>query len=181
MAKLNEEEKAFLVCQFACFLTSTQACRAFEQQFGRRIETRDADRYKVDGWAGRRKEKVEPMKKWRPLFEETRKAFLENAAAIPIANATYRLAQLQSMFESAMGVNAANARPNIPLAAQLLEQAAKESGGSFTNKREHEHKGKVKVEEERTPEETRGMLEQRIAAALEKFVGAGAQGAPSLN
>ena len=31
---------------------------------------------------------------------------------------------------------------NMPLAAQLLEQAAKESGGAYTNKHQLEHTGK---------------------------------------
>ncbi len=33
-------------------------------------------------------------------------------------------------------------RGNMPLAAQLLEQAAKESGGAYTNKHQHELTGK---------------------------------------
>ena len=33
-------------------------------------------------------------------------------------------------------------RGNVPLAAQLLEQAAKESGGAYTNKHQLEHSGK---------------------------------------
>ncbi len=68
--------------------------------------------------------------RWRELFYATRKAFLEDQATIPIANQNFRLRALDRLYQ------AAASRGNVALAAQLLEQAAKEAGGAFTNRRE---------------------------------------------
>ena len=60
-----------------------------------------------------------------------RKEFLEETAKVPIASQVYRLRNLQRLFEKAQ------ARGNMALAAALIEQAAKEVGGAYTNRREH--------------------------------------------
>jgi len=72
----------------------------------------------------------------KALFKETRDKFLKELDGIPIYNRAVRLRRLDRM------ATAAEDRGNIVLAAQLLEQAAKESGGAFTNKHQHEHTGK---------------------------------------
>jgi hypothetical protein len=64
----------------------------------------------------------------KDLFEKTRKAFEDESISIRIQKRTFRLAKLDAMI-----ARAERAR-NLPLAAQLLEQAAKECGGSYTNK-----------------------------------------------
>lgn len=69
------------------------------------------------------------------LFEDTRKRFREEIADIPIANRAYRLRALGRMAERAEGMR------NMALAAQLYEQAAKESGGMYSNKHQLEHSG----------------------------------------
>src|SRR5690606_36425432 len=68
--------------------------------------------------------------KLKDTFEVRRKKFLEEVSDIPGANQAYRLRQLHRMANEAMR------RKNIVLAASLMEQAAKEMGGMFTNKRE---------------------------------------------
>jgi len=69
-------------------------------------------------------------KRWSDLFFATREAFLHDAAAIPIGHRSFRLRGLQRMYEQA------SERGKAALAAALLEQAAKEVGGIFTNRRE---------------------------------------------
>ena len=64
------------------------------------------------------------------LHEETRKAFLEGTSKIAISHRAVRLRALQRMAERAESMG------NIALAAQLFEQAAKEAGDSYTNRRE---------------------------------------------
>ena len=71
-----------------------------------------------------------PGEKWKALFEETRKTFLEDTATIAISHRAVRLRALQRMSEKA------EMQGNMVLAASLLEQAAKEVGDSFTNRRE---------------------------------------------
>lgn len=161
MAKLTEDQKAFIVAQFACYLTPTQVVNALREEFGIEVDRRQAHTFNLDGWKGRRPTMNNPMKKWRPLFEATRTRFLEQAAEIPIAQSAYRLKQLNMMFEAAIE------KKNIAMAAQLLEQAAKESGGSFTNERKLS--GKVQVEDVATIDDKRAMLEQRLAGAIERL------------
>lgn len=99
-------------------------------------------------------------KKLADMFYATRKAFLEDVATIPIAQQAYRLRVLQRNLERA------DNRGNAAMVSTLLEQAAKEVGGSFTNRREL------------TGKEGRdllpGMTDEQLAArvlALQKKVG----------
>lgn len=70
------------------------------------------------------------LKKWKTLFNKTRKKFLEDSAKIPIANKSYRLQKLQNMFEK----EEIATKQNTVAMRDILEQAAKESGDVFTNK-----------------------------------------------
>lgn len=125
MAQLDDRIRGFLVQALACFDTPTQAVAAVKEEFGVSLTRQQAQAYDPTKHAGRTL-----AKKWVALFHETRKRFLEDASSIPIAQQTYRLRQLQRMAETAI------TKGNAPLAAQLLEQAAKEVGGAFTNRRE---------------------------------------------
>jgi hypothetical protein len=69
-------------------------------------------------------------RKWHELFLAERKRFLESTQDIGIANKTYRIQELHKLCVIAIG------RKNVKLAAELMEQAAKEMGEVFTNKRE---------------------------------------------
>ncbi|KAK52530.1 DUF2280 domain-containing protein [Bordetella bronchiseptica] len=125
MAKLNEATQRFIVQALACYDTPTQVAEAVKEEFGIEINRQQAASYdptKVTSKA--------LAKKWRDLFAATRKAFLEQVSEIPIANQAYRLRQLDRIAVEAMR------RKNVVLAAQIIEQAAKETGGMFTNKRE---------------------------------------------
>ena len=59
------------------------------------------------------------------LFQDSRLAFREAIVEIPVANRSYRLRALGRMAEEA------EERGNLALAAQLIEQAAKESGDMY--------------------------------------------------
>lgn len=68
-------------------------------------------------------------KEWVELFNATRAQFTKDTSAIAIANKAYRLTRLDAM------ARAAEAKKNYPLAASLHEQAAKEVGEAYTNRR----------------------------------------------
>jgi hypothetical protein len=68
----------------------------------------------------------------KALFEETREKFLKEISAIPIANEAYRIRVLQNALERQLGSRIINE----PLVLDILEQAAKERGKMFTNRRE---------------------------------------------
>lgn len=125
MASLNDDVKRFIVQALACYDTPSQVVEAVKEQFG--LET---SRPQVQGYDPEKQQGKELSKKWRDLFFETRKKFLDNASDIPIANQTFRLRALNRMYGKA------ESSKNLALAAQLLEQASKEIGGAFTNRRE---------------------------------------------
>ncbi len=134
MAALKADIKAFIVQALACFDTPTQVVEAVKAQYGVEITRQQAETHDPTKFAGR-----ELGSKWVALFHESRARFKEETVNIPIANRAYRLRALDRMAARAEGMK------NMALAAQLLEQAAKETGGAYTNRREIEHSGGVDV------------------------------------
>lgn len=123
--KLAEEVKTFIVQALACFDSPSTVVTAVRQEFGETITRQTVEGYDPTKRAGRA-----CAAKWRALFEETRKAFLEDTSRIGISHRAVRLRALQRMSEKA------ETQGNMVLASSLLEQAAKEVGGSYTNRRE---------------------------------------------
>jgi len=130
MAALNNEVKTFIVQALACFDTPTQVSQAVKQEFNIDVTRQQVEQHDPTKRAG-----VNLAAKWRILFDDTRRRFREDTAEIPIANRAYRLRMLDRMASKA------EAMKNMALAAQLLEQAAKETGGTYTNKHQHELSG----------------------------------------
>jgi len=155
--RLKEEQKAWLVVQHAMYRTTSQICRDFEEEFGAVIDKRQVAQYHPHGAHMMRKRIV----KWNQLFDETRAKYLDSFNSVPIAQSIHRLARLNEMHDRAFE------QGNFKLAAELLEMAAKESGGSYTNK--HQFSGKIETEakaEPASPEEIKNTLSDEIAAAL---------------
>lgn len=125
MAKLNEAVQRFIVQALACYDTPTQTAESVKEEFGIEVPRNQIAQYDPTKVSGR-----QLSKKWRDLFADTRERFRKEVSEIPIADQAYRLRQLQRMTQDALK------RKNIVLAASLLEQAAKDTGGMFTNKRE---------------------------------------------
>lgn len=125
MAALKNEVKSFIVQALACFDTPSQVVEAVKTEYGlvvsrQQVETHDPTKSAGKGLARR----------WVTLFHDTRKRFRDDTADIPIANRAFRLRALGRMAERAESVK------NLALAAQLMEQAAKEAGGAYTNKQQ---------------------------------------------
>lgn len=120
MAALNNEIKAFIVQALACFDSPTQVATTVKQSFDvvvsrQQVEAHDPTKRCSKGLA----------KRWVTMFEHTRAGFREAMIEIPVANRSYRLRALGRMVEEA------EERGNLVLAAQLIEQAAKESGDLY--------------------------------------------------
>lgn len=130
MAILTAEVKGFIVQALACFDTPTQVAQAVKQEFNIEVTRQQVAQHDPTKSTG-----ANLAAKWRVLFNDTRKRFREDTAEIPIANRAYRLRVLDRMAAKAEGMK------NMALAAQLLEQAAKETGGNYTNKHQHEVSG----------------------------------------
>lgn len=136
MADLTEEMKLFIVHALACYDSPSQVAAAVKDEFGVEMTRQHVARYDPTKESGR-----DMSKKLRAIFEETRKAFLGDISQIPIANQSYRLRVLQRTLDKV------DKQGNTAMVSQLLEQAAKESGGAFTNKTKLEHSGEVKTPE----------------------------------
>ena len=124
MAALKNEVKSFIVQALACFDTPSQVVEAVKNEYGlvvsrQQVETHDPTKSAGKGLAV----------KWVTLFHDTRKRFREETAEIPIANRAYRLRGLGRMAEKAENMR------NLALTAQLYEQAAKEVGDVYVNRR----------------------------------------------
>ncbi len=131
MARLNETVKVFIVQRLACFETAQEVITAVKEVYQIDVTPQLLQVYdptKVNG--------QNMSKKLKDIFDTTRAKFLDDTSGIPIASKAYRLWMLQRMADKSIS------KGNAPLAAQLLEQAAKEVGDAYTNKRRLEHAGK---------------------------------------
>lgn len=131
---LNDEAKTFIVQALACFDSPSTVAAAATKELGVTVTRQQVEKYDPTKRAGQ-----SLSAKWRALFEETRKAFLEDTAVIAISHRAVRLRALQRMAEKAED------RGNMPLAASLLEQAAKEVGDAYTNRQKVEHSGGISL------------------------------------
>jgi hypothetical protein len=133
MPRLNETVKAFIVTRLACKATPTDVVDEVKEIFGLDLPRQHVHYYDPDAPASK------APKKWRELHAETRKQWLAGAAEAGIAFSRRRLEELDRLYERAKRSG------NLPLAAQLLEQAAKEQGGVFTNRHRIKHEGQVRT------------------------------------
>lgn len=123
--KLTEPQQTAVVQALACFDSPAQVAAFLRKDHGVDIAPQSVEAYDPTKKAG-----AAIAAKWRALFEETRRAFLEDTSQIAISHRAVRLRALQRMAEKAEGSG------NMVLAASLMEQAAKEVGDSYTNRRE---------------------------------------------
>lgn len=128
---LTDEVRTFIVQSLACFDPPTVVAAAVKKDFGIAASPQTVEAYDPTKRAGQKL-----SLRWRALFAETRKAFLEDTSKIAISHRAVRLRALQRMAEKAEGMG------NMALAAQLHEQAAKECGDAYSNRHKHEHTGK---------------------------------------
>lgn len=153
MAKLGDAHKRFIVQALACWDSPTEVSELVREQFGIDVPRTQVAQYDPTKVAGQKL-----AKKWADLFEATRKRFREEVAEIPIADQAYRLRQLGKIYERHLS------RGNVVGAAAVLEQAAKEAGGAFTNRREHTGAGGGPIEQK-----TVVVDETQVAAAVAKL------------
>jgi hypothetical protein len=127
MAKqtLPNEVKAFVVTLLACYDAPTVIAARVKQEFGLIISRQAVEKYDPEKRAGAR---LSP--RWRELHAQARETFLREIDRIGISHRAVRLRALQRMAEKAEDAG------SLQLAAQLYEQAAKEVGNAYTNKRE---------------------------------------------
>jgi hypothetical protein len=126
MAALSEPIKIFIVQALACRDTPQEVVTLVKQEYDIDVSRSQCQNYDPTKYSGRNL-----SKKFVDLFNETRKKFDDGLIDIPIANKHYRLKQYQKQLER-------NAK-NTVMSLKILEQAAKDCGGQFSNKQQIDH------------------------------------------
>lgn len=123
--QLPDEVKRHIVQALACFDAPSVVVASVKAEFDLVVSRQQVETYDPTKHAGRTL-----SEKWRALFDQARKSFVEDSSQIAIAHRSTRLRALQRMATVAEG------KGNFPLAAQLHKQAAEEMGNAYTNRRE---------------------------------------------
>ncbi|MEN8284637.1 DUF2280 domain-containing protein [Acinetobacter baumannii] len=122
MAALKEPVKIFIVQSLACRDTPQEVVENVKQEFDVEISRSQCQAYDPTKYSGRNL-----SQKYVELFEKTREEFDKGLIDIPIASKYYRLKQYQKQLERTR---------NVKTALKILEPAAKDIGGQFTNRQE---------------------------------------------
>lgn len=123
--KLTEQQKAFVVQRLACWDSPKEVSEALMEEHGVKLAPQNIEAYDPNKRAGRNL-----AKKWRELFESSRKVFLNDIHThVPEANKAVRIRQL------AHAARAFKGRGNYLGMADMLERIAKELGNVHSNAR----------------------------------------------
>ncbi|MDX0445006.1 DUF2280 domain-containing protein [Sinorhizobium medicae] len=95
-AQLSDEVKTYIVQALACCDSPSVVAAAVKKEYGA-----DVSRQLVESHDPNNKAGSGLARKWKTLFEETRKTFLEDSAIIAISPQAVRLRALQRMAEKA--------------------------------------------------------------------------------
>lgn len=123
--KLSIEQQTFVVTSLACFDSPSTVAATLKRDYDISITPQSIESYDPTKVAGR-----QVAQRWKLLFEQTRKDFLEDTSRIGISHRSVRLRALDRMAAEA------ERRGNMVLAAALMKQAAEDVGGAYTNRRE---------------------------------------------
>jgi hypothetical protein len=121
MANIPTAVAIHILQGLACFDTPEQVAASVKVNFGLVLT-----RQRIEAWHPERRAGAKLGKRWRELFYETRARLLAELDNIPIACRSYRLKVLDRVAHQA------EAMGNLPLAMQVLEQAAREVGAEQT-------------------------------------------------
>lgn len=124
MRGLPTAVRMHILTELACFATPVQVATTVKEKFGLEVSRQCVEAHHPERRAGA---KLNPA--LRALFYETRAKLQEELDDIGIACQAFRLRQLERMLERAEGMG------NIALAVDVLQQAAREVGGMYENRK----------------------------------------------
>ena len=150
---LSDEAKLYVVQALARFQSPSAIAKALQENFDTEFKPPAILHY--DPTCAQGKDLAPALKE---LFESTRERFLEDLNAIPVANAAYRLTKIQGVVERA------EMRGNDAMVLQASEQAAKEVGGVFTNRRELTGKDGGAIQTQRVPADLSQLSDDELTA-----------------
>jgi hypothetical protein len=122
MSTLTDDIKEFIVRRLACCDTPSEVVDAVNVNFGVTVSRQQVHRYDPNC-------SDPPAQRWRDLYAATRQVWLREVAEIGIAQKAVRLAMLDRMARRAMSSH------RMDRTLSCLEQAAKECGGIYENRR----------------------------------------------
>ncbi|MFI5229941.1 MAG: DUF2280 domain-containing protein [Gemmatimonadales bacterium] len=155
-APLSAEVRTFIVTRLAWFESPTAITGMVKEAFGLELNRSTVAYYHPESSGTGERLGAE----WIELFTAARAAFVKKMGKEPISRREYRLMKLQRMLDTEEDAG------NIAGARAILEQAAKEVGGLFTNRRELSGPdgGPLEVD----VDDLRARLAQRVAALAPK-------------
>jgi hypothetical protein len=113
-----------ILTELACFGTPGQVAASVKERFGIEVSRQCVEAHHPERKAGA---KLNPA--LRVLFYQTRARLLAELDGIAIAHRSYRLRGLGRMALQAEHMG------NLPLSARIIEQAAREVGGMYENRK----------------------------------------------
>ena len=150
--KLNDEQRAFIVRQIACFSTPQEAANALYQEFGVKVTPQNIEKYDYRKQAGKK-----CAKKWRVLFDAARQQFITNFA--DSATNSHKAVRIRELSKAADHYKKAG---NFMAMSAMYEKIAKEIGNVYANRTELTGKGggaiKVEAVEDMTKEQVEAEL-----------------------
>lgn len=120
MAKLQSKHKEFIVRELATFKDPSEVIESFNDEFQKEVTPSQISYYNPENIQATRL-----SEKWIHMFYSTRREYLKDASKVPLFHRAYRLHEMQRNYDQAKSAD------NIVLAQQILEQAAKETGGYY--------------------------------------------------
>ena len=160
MARLNKRVKLYIVRSLATYETPTETAKGVQEEFGITVTKQQCEAYDPTKKTGQ-----DLSEEFKKEFYRIREDMNKNVNSIPIANIAYRLRRLQNFIDHD------RYKDNAVIVPDLLEQAAKEVGGLYTNRKEitGADGGPIKTENEQTqpamytPEQLAGMSTQELS------------------
>ncbi|MEQ9179078.1 MAG: DUF2280 domain-containing protein, partial [Nitratireductor sp.] len=114
--RTSDPTKRFIVMAVARFDTPQTVRQAVLEEFGIELTRQAIEAYDPTKYAGR-----DLGKRWRKLFDETRKTFTANLSDIGIAHRSARLRRMEALFHKAEALG------NYRLCLKPLKRAAIEA------------------------------------------------------
>ena len=124
-AKLSDEQKAFVVTRLATYATPSAIALDLQAQFGVSITAQSVMHYHPEMNSGDRL-----AQRWRDLFRETRRLYVERSAEIGTADKMVRMRWRENMALKAEEAG------DYRIANALLDSIAKEAGDAFEKTRQ---------------------------------------------
>lgn len=149
MATLRSKHKRFIIRRLAVFDRPKEVQRAVKNKYGIETSRQQLQHYDPTTTNGKKL-----ASEWKELFERTRREFVEEQKGIAIAYKSKRLRDLEKVKQKLLDklddleemdhhLGVVDALAEI---RDTLEQAAKESGGKYTNRTELTGEGGGPVE-----------------------------------